>query len=193
MKQSLLLLTALGLALPALAQTERGTTLIGLSAGDLEFSRRDSYRTTSLLLRPTVGRFLADNFVLGAAVELEYYRNRRGANSSQQVFGYGLAPFARYYLVGQGRHQVFAEAGTNLIWYNVKQENIPPFGSSDRSTRRVAGYHGALGYNFFLTPTAALEASAGFRHYGKDDIRNRQNELDLRVGFSMFLPSNRTN
>ncbi|RTQ53681.1 hypothetical protein EJV47_02795 [Hymenobacter gummosus] len=193
MRKTLLLLAALGAALPTLAQTERGTTLLGLTGGSLEFSRRDSYRNTSIALHPTLGRFLADNLVLGAAVDLEYYRFRSGSNAFQRAFGYGISPFVRYYVVGQGRHQVFAEVGSNLTWYKVRNENVPPFGSTSRYTSRVLGYHGALGYNFFLTPTAALEASAGYRRYGKDDVSNRRGELDVRLGFSMFLPAKAAN
>lgn len=52
----------------------------------------------------------------------------------------------------------------------------------------VYGYHAALGYSFFLVPTAALEATAGYYRVAHDPIYRSRDIVDVRLGFTVYLP-----
>ncbi|OON70743.1 outer membrane beta-barrel protein [Hymenobacter sp. CRA2] len=208
MKKLFLLLTATALALPALAQTERGTTMIGLSTGNLNYSHESKGNNYfSAALYPSVGRFVVDNLALGATLNLGYDRTSsqyRLSSATQREVEYGIAPFARYYFIGQGKHRLFAEAGVDFsrrqMRYNTSSPGQPDYGQ--KGSQNSIGWHGALGYNYFLTPNAALEASVGY-YRGRSEYnaggpypyyweQRSDNALKVRVGFTVFLPSGTT-
>ncbi|MCC3155853.1 porin family protein [Hymenobacter sp. 15J16-1T3B] len=185
MRKPLLLLAVFGLTLPAVAQTERGNKLLGVSLGDLSYSHpAQRYSSISVALHPTAGYFVADNLALGATLNLSYARQNINDSEFFRAWGYGASPFVRYYVVGQGRHQAFGEAGADLNW-SANRGNF--FGIQQRVTES-RGYHLSLGYDYFVTPMAALEVSAGYRHQSRNDIDYLSDGLDVRVGFNVFLP-----
>ncbi|GAB3827696.1 outer membrane beta-barrel protein [Hymenobacter jeollabukensis] len=196
MRKPLLALAACGLLLPAAqAQTERGAKLLGVSLGDLSYSRaKYSGSTFSAALHPSAAYFLADNLALGAGLNLHYGRQRSNGIQYYRELGYGLAPFVRYYLPGSGRHRVFGEAGVDIgvtHYRSLDYRLVSGPRPEDYYTRNTGtyGYHGAVGYSFFLTPNAALEASAGYYRVAYDRILHPRNMVDVRVGFSVFLPA----
>lgn len=122
MRKALLALAACGLLLPAAqAQTERGSKLLGVSVGELGYSRGKSpatYSYVSAALHPTAAIFVADNLALGAAMNLAYARQKYDETVFFRQFGYGLAPMLRYYVPSSGRHRVFGELGGEYGWVN---------------------------------------------------------------------------
>ncbi|KUG06146.1 hypothetical protein ASU33_01910 [Solirubrum puertoriconensis] len=100
--------------LPSVAQTEKGSKLIGLSVGDLNYERpNNGYSTLSARFMPSAGVFVLDNLALGAGLDLAYSRYQFGqasnASFSDRTLQYGLAPFARYYFLGSERHKLFGQ------------------------------------------------------------------------------------
>jgi outer membrane protein len=196
MKKNALLVAVLGLGtLPALAQTERGSKLIGVSVGDLQYarSREQGNNYVSAALHPTLGYFVADNLALGSSLTLSYSRQKTDNgyySTTAQYIGYGLAPFARYYFLGSGKHRVFGEVGVDFTRqdYRVKR-NVTGFPEATPTKRHdnLWGYHTTLGYNYFLTPNAALEVSAGYQRFGRDELTGRRSAVDVRAGFNIFL------
>ncbi|OON70744.1 hypothetical protein B0919_01640 [Hymenobacter sp. CRA2] len=191
---------AIGLTVPALAQTERGAKLIGISVGDLNYQRQDAKNTSlAAAAYPSVGWFVADNFVLGTGVELFYNRERSErigtmfpTSFRSRTFGAGISPFVRYYFLGQNKHRVFAHAGASTTWYSYRDvtssngQEGTPYTTHDN----VGSYNVGLGYNYFLAPTAALEVTAGYRRSGEaGPVYRPKGSLDVRLGLSVFLPS----
>lgn len=197
MRYHLLGLLALGLTVTtATAQTERGNVLLGVAAGDISFAHgREQGSSFSAALFPTAAYFLADNLALGGTLHLGY-DNRPAANYLVDYrgysFSYGFSPLARYYVLGTGKHQVFAEAGVDLQWERVRVvarrpvQGEPPQYST--FTNRYHGYHGAIGYNYFVAPTVALEAWAGYLRHIRT-VTASPNSFDVHLGFSVFLPA----
>lgn len=193
MRKPLLALAACGLLLPAAqAQTERGSKLLGVSVGNLSF-QSGGYQGAvfSAALHPTVAYFLANNLALGAKLNFGYGRQRYGASSTYRQINYGLSPFVRYYALGSGRHRAFVEAGGDFGWTSYRNKVNNPYYPEPETNRTVStsGYHAALGYSFFLVPTAALEASAGYYRVTNDPIYSKGHVVDVRVGFSIYLPA----
>lgn len=198
MRKLLLALAAGGLLLPAAAQaqTERGSKLLGVSIGELNYSKRKQASSSfSGELYPTAAYFVADNFALGANLVLSYGRIQYQDDLSSRVFGYGVGPFARYYIPSSSRHRLFGQVGGNIQRAHTRSVRRPTPGPQEFEDQKYTtyGYHGALGYTYFLTPTAALDATAGFYRLGQSGTNRWSNVVDVRVGFSVYLPAGGSN
>ncbi|MBD2713721.1 DUF3575 domain-containing protein [Microvirga sp. STR05] len=190
-----ILLAGLGCALAtgATAQTEKGARFIGANLGDLSYSRgKQNYGNSrfSVSLFPSVGVFVANNFLLGANLELGYSSIKSGNSSgdySTRVLQYGVSPFVRYYLPSTSAHRFFGQVGAGVLGQTAWYPNYYD-GERQSSTNFASRYGVAVGYNYFLTPGAALEVVAG---YGHNSNRNAfsSGALNVQAGFSIFLPS----
>lgn len=200
MRNYLFLLGLALLSVPARAQTERGSKLLGLSAGNFTYNSQPGKNyTIQGALYPSVGWFVADRLAVGAELRLSYDRGRSDFLSTDgsivrtsRVWGVGLAPFARYYLVDASKHKLFAQASgefTRYLQRNITEEVGRQEPYSNSFGYNGSGWFAGAGYNYFVSPNVALEARAGYR-------RDRQNynlgnggqgSLDVRLGFSVFL------
>lgn len=210
MRKHLFVLVALaGLAGgTAQAQTERGTTLIGLSAGNLGYGRGadHTFRQYSGTLTPTVGRFVADNLLVGLGVQVGHSHRQSTYSGlyfpsvispnvlydnitfSERRWSAGVTPFARYYFLNHGRHHLFGEASlhANRTWARDRYQNeVGPL-TSWRQYNSF-GYRAAVGYSYSLSPRTMLEVSAGYqRTYAPT---GNSGKLDARIGVNFVLPS----
>jgi outer membrane protein len=138
-------------------------------------------------LYPTVGKFVADKFLLGVTADLGYRNSKREGfyDSSVRQITYGAVPFARYYIAGADKHQLFGQLNAGMVWLNRKLDSSFEPGGSYTTNYGILGL--ALGYNYFLTPGAALEATAGYNRNGVDGRSN--GTFNIRAGLAIFLPS----
>ncbi|WP_197062964.1 outer membrane beta-barrel protein [Hymenobacter sp. APR13] len=204
MKNLFLLGLGCALASSAFAQTEKGARYIGANVGNLSYSRSDKNNSFSATLTPSAGVFVGNNFLLGAGLPISYSRGHFETTfqkSTRREVEVGLAPFARYYLPGSGAHRFFGhlQAGIARGSYRYQSEGMyigsggqmvatkEDQRSNDTSTIFGAG----LGYNYFLTPGAALEVVASYNRYGYGDY-DSAGALNVSAGFAVFLPSKGT-
>lgn len=209
MHKYLLLLAAAALALPAQAQTERGAKLLGVSVGDLRYAsyQYNGRRNLSAGVYPSVGWFVADRLAVGTGVVALYDRGRSvrpgpdfPVEYISSTFSFGAAPFVRYYLLNGSSHKLFGQAGGEAIAYFDRTKRIEGTRKTiDHYNGKSFGYHVDLGYNYFITPNVALEATVVYRRSSyveflpdRYDADPGDNTLDVRLGFSVFLPSGKT-
>lgn len=171
----------------AMAQTTKGSKFIGVNIGNISYTNGTAANGIDVTLFPSAGVFLADDFLLGSSVTLGYNRVSSDNFLPKYVgrtISYGLAPFARYYFAGTTPHRFFGQASVGIEWSNTKVETI----YTEKNSRTDKNFAVGLGYNYFLTPNAALEILAG---YGRDTngVNPAIGYLDVRAGFSVFLPS----
>lgn len=214
MHKYLLLLIGAALALPAQAQTERGSKLLGLSVGNLTYrstpninlggSSDDNYRSFSAAVYPSVGWFVVDRLALGAGLPLGYSRTRTNYTATtgpvtftSRTWTYGLAPFARYYFLDASKHKLFGQLGGEVL-RDANRNETRETGNTPRvnhygqtSTSWLAG----VGYNYFLTSNAALEVAANYvRNTDQNYLGGpARGSLNVRLGLSVFLPSGQGN
>lgn len=89
--------------LSAHSQITKGNWMVGgyanFSSSKSEYNPTDGSKSTSsgsgLQLSPTIGYFLIDKLVIGLSPSFSYSNPSSGDN----VIGYGVGPFARYYLL----------------------------------------------------------------------------------------------
>jgi outer membrane protein len=176
-----------------MAQTEKGSKFIGVSIGNIGYQKDNYFSSIGADLNPSAGVFVTDNLLLGSGLQVGYRRTKSNGNSSNytnRTISYGISPFARYYFSGAATHRFFGQVSGGVARYNQRRESddyVSPGGvSRDNSTYFT--YGGALGYNYFLTPGAALEVTAGYNRFGFDE-RSTNGSFNIQAGVAVFLPS----
>ncbi|MCB2378675.1 porin family protein [Hymenobacter sp. BT635] len=177
----------------AFAQTEPGSVLVGSSISQLAYSTSSGgdQNTFSAALTPTAGIFVAKRLAVGAEILLGYATSNndyRIGSAKLKEFTYGLAPFARYYVLDAPKHKVFGQASYGLIGYSATYET--DFGGSpQRSKDSYWSPRVGLGYNYFITPMVALEAQPYYRYTPTQVVSDtRANQWGLSVGLQIFFP-----
>ena len=124
------------------AQTEQGTWTFG-STGSLGFVTGGN--TTSFFLRaqPTAGYFLKNKFMLGVGAPIGY-----GRISETNSFHYGISPFARYYIKGEGKLLFYLQPGSSWVK-----------GPSYVDHQKIYLH---LGMNYFLSDNLAIGTELGY-------------------------------
>lgn len=176
----------------AQAQTEAGSVLVGSSISQLTYSTSaGSSKTFSGALTPTVGVFVAKRLAVGAEILLAYSTNSAmylGGTGKIRAFEYGVAPFARYYVVDAPKHKVFGQASYGLFGYTLNYDNSFGGGGPNSKDSYWSPRVG-VGYNYFLSPMVALEVQPYYRYTPtvlQEDTS--QNQWGLSVGLQIFFP-----
>jgi hypothetical protein len=187
-KLLLLILSALAFS-SASAQTEKGTTYWGASIGNVRYNRTQLKENLfSVSLYPTAGKFVTDKLLLGLTANLGYNSAEPSIDTYVRTISYGAVPFARYYFEGTDKHRFFGQLNAGLIWRNSKLKGPYGYGTGKSYTTLYGTGGVALGYNYSLTPGAALEATAGYNRNGSSN-QFYIGTLDIRAGFAIFLPT----
>lgn len=173
----------------AQAQTTKGTRVLGLSVGQLNYQKTDFISDFGATLAPSAGIFVADNFAIGASLPLAYSFTKYKAftsNEKSRLLQIGLLPWLRYYVPSESRHRIFGELSVGGVFssYRAKPIGFAAVSSQDTNFRASAG----IGYTYFLTPAVGLEALAAYsRSSGSEEAFGRGN-LGVNLGFRVYLP-----
>ncbi|MBC6699848.1 outer membrane beta-barrel protein [Hymenobacter puniceus] len=201
-----LLFLGLGCALvtSATAQTEKGARYLGANVGNLSYSRDDKNNSVSASLTPSAGVFVANDFLLGVGLPISYSRGHieyTFQKSTRRDIAVGLSPFARYYLPGAGAHRFFGQVQGAYARSNSRYQSEGTYTASggqviitkedQRSRSSYNSFGASLGYNYFLTPGAALEVVASYNRLNYSRY-NSSGAFGLSAGFAVFLPSKGT-
>ena len=124
------------------AQTEKGTWLLGGSAG---YVRSSSVGVVTIT--PSVGYFLIDNVAGGAQI------NFLGAKSGSY---FSIGPFGKYYFLGDERGKLYALAGLNV--------------GGGSGSKFDTGYNIGGGYALFLNESISIDMGAHFDKIGSKGI-----------------------
>jgi hypothetical protein len=181
-------------SLPAAAQTEKGTKYLGIGVGDLNYRKGKDYGADQLsaALHPAVGVFVADNILVGGNLTLGYdLLSFDIAKYRRRTIEYEVNPFGRAYLPSTSAHRFFGQLSAGVTWADTRIKNRLAYREPNiyDGNRRYTTAGLALGYNYFLTPGAALELTTGYNRIKPRGSSSSYGELDVRVGFSVFLPS----
>jgi len=163
----LLLALLAGLALPAAAQpapgdraawdqTAKGVTILGGSASVVRVGS-----STSAVLSPRVGRFVADGLALSTRLTLAYSRavsERAGTSSSTQL---GVGPMVTY-VFGDGPVRPFAEADLAVTYVRSTNDLRQALGDGPDSNLTIGGGL-AAGVELPIARNVALRGQAFYR------------------------------
>lgn len=152
---------------------QKGNWLVGGSIGALGYSFESENFNINLM--PKAGYFISDGIAIGLGVNLGFSTVKGGDN----IWGYGVKPFIRYY---------FPE-GSSASGRFFGQGDLGITGANEGASDTSFAFGLNLGYAHFITNTVALEVTAGY-NYSKSDAANAvaQNGLGAAVGFQIYLP-----
>lgn len=191
MKKLFLLGIACAMSASSMAQTEKGTKYLGVNIGNVSYYDIDEVTNVGASLTPSAGVFVADNLLLGSSLPLLYNRSNSKNGSGETInrtISYGLAPYVRYYFAGSDAHRFFGQVSGGFSRLNYYYKSTLASPTVRRDNNHSFNYGGALGYNYFLTPGAALEVIASYNRVDSNTQQSR-GSLGISAGFAVFLPS----
>ena len=154
---------------------QQGNWIIGGSVGNIGYSFEGEI--FNIELNPRAGYFVTDGIAVGLGLTGLF----TAVSGQDNVFGYGVAPFVRYY---------FPE-GSSSTGRFFAQGDVGIAGSSPGSGASLA-LGANVGYAHFITQSVALEATVGY-NYSKATVSGSsgQSGLGAAVGFQIYLPGQR--
>lgn len=157
------------------APIQKGNWMIGGSVGNIGYSFEGEIFNISL--NPRAGYFVTDGLAVGVGLTGSFI----AVSGQDNVFGYGVAPFVRYY---------FPEGASSTGRF-FAQGDVGIAGSSPGSGASLA-LGANVGYAHFITQSVALEATVGY-NYSKATVSGSsgQSGLGAAVGFQIYLPGQR--
>jgi len=152
---------------------QKGNWIVGGSIGALGYSFESENFNINLM--PKAGYFISDGIAIGLGVDLGFSTVKGGDN----IWGYGIKPFIRYY---------FPE-GSSSTGRFFGQGDLGITGATEGAADTSFAFGINMGYAHFITSTVALEVTAGY-NYSKSEAANAvaQNGLGAAVGFQIYLP-----
>lgn len=152
---------------------KKGNWIVGGSIGALGYSFESENFNINVM--PKAGYFISDGIAVGLGVNLGFSTVKGGDN----IWGYGIKPFVRYY---------FPEGASSTGRF-FGQGDLGITGANEGNSDTSFAFGLNLGYAHFITNTVALEVTAGY-NYSKSDAANAvaQNGLGAAVGFQIYLP-----
>lgn len=197
MKKLLIFIAVAMFSLTTFSQTNKGTILIDAQSNlSLSFTTQkseynglssDADKSTNLILSPSMGYFIADNFVLGLSLPVRFYSSKEEDYTvSQTSFGFG--PFARFYF-GTSNIKPFLQANVGYVTNSYKIENS--FDNENGSSNGILfGFGG--GVAFFIKESIAINASisytgASLKDGDNSDYKSTTGEFGIGLGFALHL------
>ncbi|HEX2609314.1 MAG TPA: outer membrane beta-barrel protein [Flavisolibacter sp.] len=177
MKRILFAIVLGSVASAASAQIKQGNWLVG---GNTEFSfdKQGHTKTSSFELNPNVGYFVWDKLAGGLRVNLQTEKTTFQVDPDVKQNTLLIAPFVRYYFLP-------ADQKVNLLVDGSYGFGSTKFGSSPAAS--VNGYEIRGGVPFFLNPHTALEFTVGYASYKTEGLADRNNTVNVGVGFQIHL------
>lgn len=185
---------ALAICIETSAQVEQGRILVSGSAGlsasnykEIEDGATDfSSSSTRLWLSPKAGYFITDQIVVGLGLNVSSVSTKYDDDDKVVSSTISFAPFARYYLPRDFFGQLEIGTGSLTQTYKEPEESDDKFQYSSFSWSLGVGYSHPLNDFIAIEPLLTYTRSV-FKEKGGIDYEDREGELTLQVGLSIFL------
>ncbi|HLT09120.1 MAG TPA: outer membrane beta-barrel protein [Cyclobacteriaceae bacterium] len=158
-KVFLTMMTGLGFAVMANAQTDKGNVMLGGNAA-YDYSKVVDVdgNTQRYEIMPQVGFFVQDNFALGLGVGYSGSTEKNAMDIKSTVGEFAVSPFARLYK-GEGPLKFFGQLSVPMGWGTSKVD-----GNKTANTERY-GAAVSPGIAYFPTEKLAIELSVKGLYY----------------------------
>jgi hypothetical protein len=186
-------------SIAAYSQTERGTVMVGGSAG---FSKSKSTstigqideirsETTSASFSPGFAYFVANRFAIGLTLSLAESRNEVdefGLENRQKSLGVG--PTLRYYIPLAEQWAVFPTASYAYQTSVTKSSQNTPGGGVVYQEDKTKGsaLNGGAGITYFINKSIGIEGLLIYQATAYSDNEFSSNGLAFNVGFRIYFP-----
>lgn len=152
---------------------QKGNWIVGGAIGSLGYSFEGENFNINLM--PKAGYFISDGIAVGLGVDLGFATVKGGDN----IWGYGIKPFVRYYI----------PEGSSSTGRFFGQGDLGITGANEGTSDTSFAFGINAGYAHFVSNNVALEVMAGY-NYSKSSASSAvaQNGLGVAVGFQIYLP-----
>lgn len=159
-KITLTIMAFMGLSQAVSAQAvNQGAWMLGGSASFTSTSFKDiDGSTTTFILNPNIGYFIADDLAIGLGVAVSSFNDNTD---------FGVGPFVRFYFADA----IFAQAGIDL-------------GLGDNEFTK---FQVGVGYSWFLDNSVAIEPMLFYRSNSVPDPGFDSSVIGLSIGVQAFL------
>jgi len=193
MKKLLLLLVIAFCVINLSAQTKKGTFYLGGSSAFNASFKSISYGEdanndidiTQISIIPSVGWFIAKDFLLG--VEFMYINDKteKGNNYESKTTTLGIMPTLRYYIPSKNNLRLFLQAGYG--WHKLKGEY------SNDTDGILLGFGG--GFAYFIKDNISFDLGVDYLKakrdnisgYGYDNSDLTESTVNIRLGISVYF------
>lgn len=207
MIRKITIIAILFLSMIGYSQTEKGNFFLGMdtnslfSASSVHLERSDSDETLdissslSFSFSTKAGYFFANNFVVGALIDLNRSSNKFDSGGDDLISNstnYSLGPFVRYYFL-EDNIKLFIDGAYIFEGFSAesRERDAQTFFTENNNNYFNLG----LGLAFFVKKYLALELSLNYTRRSEDNSNSSQdfeitritNQFQSRIGFSIFL------
>lgn len=183
-----------------MAQTEKGSWMVGADIGNFSYSSQNGYRSFSASVAPSAGYFVAPNLVVGTGLPFSLstnkYYNPSGDAHARNI-SIGLSPYIRYYV---GERKLKPYVGVSYAYSRTSQRRESG-GQIDTGSGSTSSLLPSLGVAYFINRAVALQAGLTYvwdrykSAYVAYDANGNQIDvpvatstyLSLGIGFQIFL------
>jgi len=168
------------LSIPVFSQIQKGNILVGGDIANFDLGLRKGSAFT-MRIDPKLAYFIRDNVAIGAYVDLGVQ-----TFSGTTAFDYGVGVLSRYYFPDKNnenplRHsRFFVEGNVGFTGANV---------SGGGNSTNGLGIGFGPGYAYFITPNIGLETLLKYDGLVGFGNATTQSDLNLNVGFQIYLPT----
>jgi hypothetical protein len=138
----------------------------------------DKPTTTSFNLSPIVGKFLSENFAVGAALNFGFTSTKtpgspETTNTSSAV---GITPFLRYYAVRMDKFSIFGQGNIGFSYSSSKSKSDGVTTDGPKTTNLFLNIVPGLSYD--VSSKLALETTINILNFGFSDniVKNGGNK-----------------
>ncbi|QKZ14515.1 outer membrane beta-barrel protein [Spirosoma sp. KUDC1026] len=185
------------------AQTEQGRWQVGAQVGNFSYQSQNGTKNFSGSISPSAGYFVIDNLLVGTGVPLSYsafrFPTAIAPFAKSISTGYGLSPFARYY-VGKTQLKPYAELAYSYSRSINKQTQEDVTGQLSERTSLASSTNltPTVGVAYFFTNNVALNAGLSYNIQASKteacDVNNNLvsftsnwKSLSLGIGLQIFF------
>lgn len=155
---------------------QRGSLFLGMTAGNIQVISQNGARRSNISLSPNIGKFLTNNWVVGANATIQ-----NQALSGFSFFSLEAFPFLRYYTNSKEKRAVlFGEIGAGIRLESFSGNRV--VNQTEINPTILAG----VGLNYFLRPTVAFEIKGSYNYYEQSNIF-KVNAIGIDFGFQFFF------
>lgn len=167
------------------SQTQQGNVLIGADISNIGVNFQSGNTQFSFDLNPKAGWFLRDNLALGPEVNFGL-NTQKGATS----ISYGVGAFGRKYFGSAATNlsrttKWLIEANAGIYGTNLSGDNVT------KTSTNGLGIGAGPGIAWFINENIALEALAKYNLTVGFGNSTTNNNINLGVGFQIYLPGKR--
>lgn len=182
--------------LPLWAQTEKSWWNAGVSVSSFSYATSFAGHSFSASLSPSVGRFVAPNFLLGLGIPVGFSSSRYSVSTNKN-FSIGLSPYSRYYF-GTSSLKPFLGVDLRYEHLSLRSESVPAILSTTKG--KTIGVSPSIGLAYFINRNVSLDVQLNY-NWSRSTLTGTDNSglpynpkssytsknASLTIGFNIFF------